>query len=95
MRGGAPAASEPARKPVPRGKMRAAPDIHSEVYFPSLSSASEDGGPKGAWGKTTRGTGDGGQFEEVRESGKQNFSRQAEAPKLTLENKFSALGDGD
>ena len=95
MRGGAPAAAEPARKPVPRGRMRPAPDINSEVYFPSLSSASEDGGPKGAWGKTSRGTGDGGHFEEVRERGNQNISRQTEAPKLSLENKFSALRDGD
>ncbi|XP_023323991.1 protein CDV3 homolog [Eurytemora carolleeae] len=95
MRGGAPAAAEPERKPVPRGRMRPAPDINSEVYFPSLSSASEDGGPKGAWGKTPRGTGDGGHFEEVRERGNQNISRHTEAPKLSLENKFSALRDGD
>ena len=32
-------------------RMRAAPDISSEVYFPSLSSAGEDAAPKGAWGK--------------------------------------------
>ena len=31
--------------------MKHAPDISSEVYFPSLSNTVEDAGPKGAWGK--------------------------------------------
>lgn len=92
--GGAPAASEPMqRKPMPRGRMKAAPDITNEVYFPSLSSATDSGGPKGAWGKTAS---HGGHFEEVRgDSGNQKFSRQTEAPRLALGNKFSALGNGD
>jgi len=32
-------------------RMKHAPDISSEVYFPSLSNTVEDAGPKGAWGK--------------------------------------------
>jgi len=52
---GAGGASTPDRNPEPRRqvprRMRAAPDISSEVYFPSLSSAGEDAAPKGAWGK--------------------------------------------
>ena len=98
MRGGGGGAPEERqeRRPLPRGRMKAAPDITSEVYFPSLSSAAEDAGPKGAWGKAgSRRTEDGGCFEEVRESGKQNYSRQAEAPRLALGNKFAALRDGD
>jgi hypothetical protein len=105
MRGSAGASSSaPAveqRRPLPRGKIRAAPDITSELYFPSLSAAQEDVGPKGAWGKGAAGGGrrydDGGHFEEVKESGGKGGShmRQAEAPKLALGNKFDALRDGD
>lgn len=40
---------EPRRTVARRTKV--APDINSEVYFPSLSSAAEDSAPKGAWGK--------------------------------------------
>merc|ERR1719461_1935377 len=53
MRGAGGNTSE--RNPEPRRtaprRMKAAPDINSEVYFPSLSSAAEDSAPKGAWGK--------------------------------------------
>jgi len=38
------------RRTAPR-RTRAAPDISSEVYFPSLSAAAEDTAPKGAWGR--------------------------------------------
>jgi len=38
------------RRPLPRGRVMKAPDISSEVYFPSLGQ-SEDSAPKGAWGK--------------------------------------------
>jgi len=42
-------------KEIPRKsqsrKMKLAPDISSEIYFPSLSNTVEDSGPKGAWGK--------------------------------------------
>jgi len=31
--------------------VKIAPDISSEVYFPSLSNTVEENGPKGAWGK--------------------------------------------
>jgi hypothetical protein len=104
MRGstGASTASTEQRRPLPRGKIRAAPDITSEVYFPSLSAAVEDAGPKGgAWGKGGAASGgrrydDGGHFEEVRESGgKVAHMRQVEAPKLALGNKFDALREGD
>ena len=97
----AAAASTEQRRPLPRGKIRAAPDITSEVYFPSLSAALEDAGPKGAWGKGGAAGGgrrydDGGHFEEVKESGgKGGHLRQAEAPKLALGNKFDALREGD
>ena len=30
---------------------KAAPDISSEIYFPSLSTDVADAGPQGAWGK--------------------------------------------
>jgi hypothetical protein len=96
MRGSAAASnSEPTgRRPVPR-RMRAAPDISSEVYFPSLSSTVDDSAPKGAWGKKLAKQ-DEGQFEEVRErQGQMHSSRSAETPKLTLGNKFDALRDED
>jgi hypothetical protein len=32
-------------------RSKAAPDISSEIYFPSLSSDVTDAGPRGAWGK--------------------------------------------
>jgi len=80
----------PPTNPEPRRFKRnaAAPDINNEMNFPSLSSAAEDAGPKGAWGRRE----DGGHFEEVRDRGQANYSRQsAQAPKLTLGNKFAAL----
>jgi len=88
--GGASPAAETRRQP-PR-RMRAAPDISSEVYFPSLSSAAEDTAPKGAWGKKL--VKEEGAFEEVRESGKSQAQHRAnEAPKIALGNKFDALRD--
>jgi len=101
--GGAPSSTE-MRRPLPR-RNKAAPDINSEVFFPSLSSAQEDTGPKGAWGAGAGSAGgssgagghrvtrieDVGSFEEVRDRGSQGYSRQAEAPKLALGNKFAAL----
>merc|ERR1712107_209862 len=51
-RGGVGAMPPVAEQRRPLGKRnKTAPDITSEVYFPSLSSAVEDGGPKGL-GKT-------------------------------------------
>lgn len=96
----APPSSE-ARRPAPR-RSKLAPDINSEVYFPALSSAQEDSGPKGAWGSGGSGGGgsmgnrartgdDVGSFEEVQQRGNQGYSRQSEAPKLALGNKFAAL----
>merc|ERR1711872_430597 len=84
--GGAPSSTE-MRRPLPR-RNKAAPDINSEVFFPSLSSAQEDTGPKGAWGAGAGSAG--GSFEEVRDRGSQGYSHQAEAPKLALGNKFAA-----
>ena len=85
------------RKPLPRGgRNKTAPDLNSEVYFPSLSSAAEDTGPKGAWKKSTKRTEqDGGHFEEVKDRGSssQAYARQNEAPRLALGNKFDALRD--
>eukprot|EP00092_Neocalanus_flemingeri_P014828 GFUD01016009.1.p1 GENE.GFUD01016009.1~~GFUD01016009.1.p1 ORF type:complete len:257 (-),score=100.29 GFUD01016009.1:331-1101(-) len=79
------------RRTVPR-RMRAAPDISSEVYFPSLSSAAEDAAPKGAWGKKL--VKDEGAFEEVRGEGKSQVQhRNNDGPKITLGNKFDALRD--
>jgi len=78
-------AAEPRRTQSKRNNV--APDINNEIFFPSLSSASEDMGPKGAWGRTR---GDEGGFEEVKDRGPA-FTRQTEAPRLTLGNKFAAL----
>jgi len=74
-------------------KLKAAPDLSSSINFPSLSSAAADTAPKGAWGKKL--TKDEGVFEEVRRDGSalQAQHRNAEAPKLTLGNKFDALRD--
>jgi len=66
-----------------------APDISSEVYFPSLGN-SEDTAPKGAWGKPVRG-GEGA-FEEVKGGDKQASVRSTESKALTLGNKFDVLG---
>jgi len=94
--GGATSTTPEPRRPLPRGRMRAAPDINSEVYFPSLSSTTDDTAPKGAWGKKLAKQ-DEGHFEEVRERQGQTHSSRAsaEAPKLTLGNKFDALRDDD
>lgn len=81
---------EELRKTAPR-RMRAAPDISSEVYFPSLSSAADDTAPKGAWGRKL--VKEEGAFEEVRQSSQGQQHRNTDAPKLTLGNKFDALRD--
>jgi len=91
MRGQAGGAQAPveAKRPLPRGRMMKAPDINSEVFFPSLGNA-EDSAPKGAWGK--RMVKDEGAFEEVRGGEKQGAFRSSDGPKLTLGNKFDVLG---
>lgn len=48
--GSSPAQREQTRPMHPR-RMKLAPDIKSEVYFPSLGEGGPDSGPKGAWGK--------------------------------------------
>jgi len=90
LRGGN--ASAPAeRRPMARNRVKNAPDINSEVYFPSLSSGTDDAAPKGAWGKKLSGRNE-GQFEEVRErQGQSHNNRSSEAPKLSLGNKFDLL----
>ena len=55
-------------------------------------------GPKGAWGKAPTGRAQdyGGGYEEVMGGGGgKSTSRQTEAPRLQLGNKFAALRDGD
>ena len=72
------------------GRNRAAPDISSEVYFPTLGGSSSDadvGRRKGAREAD---------FEEVRSSGSNQHNQQSknvERPRLTLGNKFDALGN--
>jgi len=89
--GGGGANREELRRTAPR-RLKAAPDINSEVYFPSLSSAAEDTAPKGAWGRKL--VKEEGAFEEVKQSSQgQQMHRTAEAPKLALGNKFDALRD--
>jgi len=79
------------RRPMQR-RFKAAPDINSEMNFPSLSSAAEDAAPKGAWGKKL--VKDEGAFEEVRGQGQGNqIQHKSEGPKLTLGNKYDALRD--
>jgi len=76
----------------PRGpggrRTKHAPDIRSEVYFPSLSAAMGTDDPAGQ-SNSNRG------FEEVKSGGNQSSynSRASEAPKLSLDNKFAALRD--
>jgi len=94
MRGQAGAAAAAAatevRRPQPRGRVMKAPDISSEVYFPSLGN-SEDTAPKGAWGKNPARGGEGA-FEEVKGGDKQASVRSTESKALTLGNKFDVLG---
>lgn len=91
--GGGPAQPTAEQRRAAQRRSKTAPDISSEVYFPTLSSAQEDGGLKGAWGRRQEEVG--GNFEEVRDRGKQGYSRQSEAPRLALGNKFAALREGD
>lgn len=78
-------------RPIAR-RNKAAPDISSEVNFPSLSMAAEDASLKSRGGGVRD---DGGRFEEVRDRGGQSYARQTEAPKIALGNRWSSLGDGD
>ncbi|KAI4504745.1 hypothetical protein M0802_000295 [Mischocyttarus mexicanus] len=84
----------PMTSSVPRSRGKnAAPDIHSEEYFPTLSSKPQSnestGGP---WGRRKR---EEGTFEEVRNrGGSRSYSiqeSQAQTPKLSLGNKYGAL----
>jgi len=88
--GGAAGKESEGRRLAPR-RLKAAPDLSSEVYFPSLSSAAEDTAPKGAWGRKL--VKEEGAFEEVRQSSQGQNLHRTEAPKLTLGNKFDALRD--
>ncbi|XP_015609382.1 protein CDV3 homolog [Cephus cinctus] len=71
-----------------------APDINSEEYFPTLSSKQQQSSePTGPWGRRKR---DEGSFEEVRNRGGSRAAynaqeAQAQAPKLSLGNKYGAL----
>ncbi|XP_017893453.1 protein CDV3 homolog [Ceratina calcarata] len=81
-----------APSPRPRAK-NIAPDIHSEEYFPTLNTKQQQSNePVGPWGRRKR---DEGTFEEVRNrGGSRSYSvqdAQAQAPKLSLGNKYGAL----
>lgn len=81
-----------AASPRQRAK-NVAPDIHSEEYFPTLNSKQQQSNePSGPWGRRKR---DEGTFEEVRNrGGSRSYSvqdAQAQAPKLSLGNKYGAL----
>ncbi|KAF7418939.1 hypothetical protein HZH68_001592 [Vespula germanica] len=77
--------------PRPRAK-NVAPDIHSEEYFPTLSSRPQSNESTGPWGRRKR---EEGTFEEVRNrGGSRSYSiqeTQAQTPKLSLGNKYGAL----
>ncbi|XP_046814075.1 protein CDV3 homolog [Vespa crabro] len=77
--------------PRPRAK-NVAPDIHSEEYFPTLSSRPQSNESTGPWGRRKR---EEGTFEEVRNrGGSRSYSiqeSQAQTPKLSLGNKYGAL----
>lgn len=92
LRGGNAGSAPIERRSMARNRMKNAPDINSEVYFPSLTAGTDDDGPKGAWGKKLSGKNE-GQFEEVRERQGQfhNKISSSEAPKLSLGNKFDLL----
>lgn len=90
QQGATPGKEQEVRRQAPR-RIKAAPDINSEVFFPSLSSAAEDTAPKGAWGRKL--VKEEGAFEEVRQSSQGQNQHRAEAPKLALGNKFDALRD--
>lgn len=77
----APGGGGPARRPM---RPKHAPDISSEVYFPSLGAATGTDDPNHGQFQSGRG------FEEVRSSGP-SYSKPENAPKLLLDNKFSAL----
>lgn len=87
------AAATPVRPMGGSRRNKNAPDISSEVNFPSLSMAAEDANLKTRSGGSLRD--DGGKFEEVRERGGQSYARQAEAPRIALGNRYSSLVDGD
>ncbi|XP_032691444.1 protein CDV3 homolog [Odontomachus brunneus] len=79
---------------APRSRGRnVAPDIHSEEYFPTLNSKpQQQNNGSSPWGRRKR---DEGAFEEVRNrGGSRSYSMQdsqAQAPKLSLGNKYGAL----
>ncbi|KAK2584817.1 hypothetical protein KPH14_007130 [Odynerus spinipes] len=77
--------------PRPRAK-NVAPDIHSEEYFPTLSSKPQTNDSSGPWARRKR---EEGTFEEVRNrGGSRSYSMQetqAQTPKLSLGNKYGAL----
>lgn len=77
--------------PRPRAK-NIAPDIHSEEYFPTLSSKPQSNEAVAPWGRRKR---EEGTFEEVRNrGGNRSYSAQetqAQTPKLSLGNKYDAL----
>lgn len=90
LRGGSAAAAEQPRQQARqrRGKV-AAPDISSELNFPSLSSAIED--------KNFSALDDGGRFEEVRgdRGSAHQTHRVVEDSRISLGNRFAGLTGGD
>jgi len=91
LRGSAAATEQPRQQARLRRGKAAAPDISSELNFPSLSSAIED---------TNHSiVDDGGKFEEVRGDrgggSNQQHSRVVEDTRISLGNRFAGLTGGD
>lgn len=93
LRGSVNSAATPSPAAGPRGpgrRQKHAPDINNEVFFPSLSAAMGTDDPNKGQGQANSNRG----FEEVKSGGSQSYnSRDREAPKLSLDNKFAALRD--
>ncbi|XP_026473211.1 protein CDV3 homolog [Ctenocephalides felis] len=71
---------------VNRNKSRAAPDIHNEEFFPTLSSSKNE--VSNAWVRKKEGT-----FEEVKHGNRNVRSDQGGNAPLSLGNRFNTLAD--
>jgi len=90
-RGGGADTAQPSLAQRPR-RMKAAPDLSSQLNFPSLSSAAEDVAPKGAWGKKLLSSEE--DFKDVRCGFDGNqLLKTEQRQNLALGNKFSGLDD--
>uniref|UniRef100_A0A6M2DLG1 Protein cdv3 log isoform x1 n=1 Tax=Xenopsylla cheopis TaxID=163159 RepID=A0A6M2DLG1_XENCH len=71
---------------VSRNKSRAAPDIHNEEFFPTLSSSKNE--VSNAWVRKKEGT-----FEEVKHGNRNVRNDQGASAPLSLGNRFNTLAD--